>query len=120
MRSADVLLLLHGTDPICSEYIPSKLYEYLWMQRPILALVHENPQMVAMLSRACHRVVRTDHDSKNATEHTQDAFSDAIRSLLAGWQRSNLDDDAWVNTMTTGAAVEKMLKWSQESREVVV
>jgi hypothetical protein len=33
MRSADVLLLLHGTDPLCAEYIPSKLYEYLWMQR---------------------------------------------------------------------------------------
>jgi hypothetical protein len=120
MRNADVLLLLHGTDPICSEYIPSKLYEYLWMQRPILALVHENPQMAAMLSRARHTVVRTDHHSKTATEHTQDAVRDAIRSLLADWQRSDLDDDGWISPITTGAGVEKMLKWSQEFRWVVI
>ena len=49
MRSVDVLLLLHGEDVICSEYFPSKLYEYLWMQRPILAVVHRNPQMAALI-----------------------------------------------------------------------
>jgi glycosyltransferase involved in cell wall biosynthesis len=45
MNAADCLLLLHGTVPFCEEYIPSKLFEYLWTQRPILALVWRNPQL---------------------------------------------------------------------------
>jgi glycosyltransferase involved in cell wall biosynthesis len=59
MRAVDVLLLLHGEEPICAEYIPSKLYEYLWMQRPILATVHRNPQMAAMLRGEGHMAVET-------------------------------------------------------------
>jgi len=37
--------LLHGNDPSCAEYIPSKVYEYFWARRPILALTHQNPQL---------------------------------------------------------------------------
>ena len=49
MQEADCLLLLHGAIPECSEYIPSKLYEYFWARRPILALTHRNPQMDQMI-----------------------------------------------------------------------
>ena len=35
MQTADVLILLHGNDEWCAEYIPSKFYEYLWAGRPI-------------------------------------------------------------------------------------
>ncbi len=68
MRSADVLLLLHGIEPICAEYIPSKMYEYLWMQRPILALVHRNPQMAAIVRGMGHMALDTDHTASNPVE----------------------------------------------------
>ena len=50
MQEADVLLLLHGNDEWCAEYIPSKFYEYLWTGRPIWAITHRNPQLDQMLS----------------------------------------------------------------------
>jgi hypothetical protein len=50
MQAADVLLLLHGDDAWCAEYIPSKMYEYFWMGRPIWAITHLNPQMNALLA----------------------------------------------------------------------
>jgi hypothetical protein len=50
MQEADVLLLLHGNDEWCAEYIPSKFYDYLWAARPIWAITHRNPQLDAMLT----------------------------------------------------------------------
>ena len=49
MQSADVLILLHGNDEWCAEYIPSKYYEYLWTGRPIWAVTHRNSQLDEML-----------------------------------------------------------------------
>lgn len=45
MFEADCLLLVHGTISDCSEYIPSKLYEYIWTTRPVIALTYLNPQL---------------------------------------------------------------------------
>jgi hypothetical protein len=50
MQNADVLILLHGNDEWCAEYIPSKFYEYLWADRPIWGITHRNPQLDQMLS----------------------------------------------------------------------
>ena len=49
MQNADVLILLHGNDEWCAEYIPSKFYEYLWAGRPIWGITHRNPQLDQML-----------------------------------------------------------------------
>jgi hypothetical protein len=49
MQEADVLILLHGCDEWCSEYIPSKFYDYLWASRPIWAITHRNPQLDQIL-----------------------------------------------------------------------
>jgi len=57
MRRSDILLLLHGSDPFCEEYIPSKLFEYLWAKRPILGLVWQNPQLEHILNERGHVVV---------------------------------------------------------------
>jgi hypothetical protein len=51
MQQCDALLLLHGNDPVCAEYIPSKVYEYFWARRPILALTHMNPQLDELVGR---------------------------------------------------------------------
>ena len=49
MQEADVLILLHGNDEWCAEYIPSKFYEYLWADRPIWGITHRNTQLDGML-----------------------------------------------------------------------
>jgi len=49
MQLSDYLLLLHGNSEVCSEYIPSKLYEYWWANRPIIGIVYKNSQLVELL-----------------------------------------------------------------------
>jgi hypothetical protein len=49
MQQVDVLVLVHGVIPECSEYIPSKIYDYLWAGRPLMALTWKNPQLNALV-----------------------------------------------------------------------
>lgn len=106
MRSAAVLLLLHGVEPICAEYIPSKMYEYLWMQRPILALVHRNPQMQAILQEAGHAVIDTS-DADDAAQTA--ALLQSLQALLLQWQANGLPDLAQQDQLTTENAVSRLL-----------
>ncbi len=111
MRSADVLLLLHGVEPICAEYIPSKLYEYLWMQRPILALVHLNGQMAHVLSACGHASIRTDlGDTSRASIAGQ--VAGALEALLVQWERGALADKTIVNPYSTQSSVGQLLQWA--------
>ena len=73
MNAVDCLLLLHGTVPFCEEYIPSKLYEYLWTQRPILALVWRNPQMEQMLRKLGYWAVKAD-DTDSIARHLRNCI----------------------------------------------
>jgi len=112
MHNSDVLLLLHGTDLICAEYIPSKLYEYLWMQRPILALVHENPQMAEMLVAQHHTVIRTDRHTETG-DQTNVALSEAIIALADAWRRQEDRMNIFTSPYSTRAAVRQMLEWQR-------
>ena len=110
MRGVDVLLLLHGEEPICEEYIPSKLYEYLWMQRPILATVHRNPQMAAMLRGEGHVVVQTGESGQGA-EACASEFSRGLVQLFDRWCGAGLPDSDRTSPYTTQAAVARLLDW---------
>ncbi len=103
MRRADVLLLLHGHDAVCSEYIPSKTYEYLWMQRPILAVVHQNPQMKKILEGLGHMAI----DSLAPV----DEFLSAFTMLHQSWRSpQGLKDLSHGHPYTTKAAVSRLLE----------
>ena len=54
MQESDILLLIQGTHRISAETIPSKLYEYLHAGRPILGLVHDNPELRKILYSQNH------------------------------------------------------------------
>ena len=108
MRSVDVLLLLHGQEPICEEYIPSKLYEYLWMRRPILALVYRNPQMAAMLRGAGHVCIETGEGDGWPSELLMQ-----LTALYARWRDHGLPDCGQDSPYTTQAAVRSILDWVQ-------
>jgi hypothetical protein len=102
MRSSDVLLLLHGHEPMCAEYIPSKMYEYLWMQRPILATVHHNPQMADILLEQGHSVVN--HDEAVAAN-----LASQLMQLHTRWCQAGLPDSGQGSPYTTQVAVGQLL-----------
>ena len=110
MRSVDVLLLLHGEDAICSEYIPSKLYEYLWMQRPILAIVHRNPQMASLIRGQGHWVVCWAEDGVGSAAVNRE-LAGALEQLFDRWQAGGLADNGQMSSLTTEAAVTQLLGW---------
>ena len=137
MASADVLLLLHGIEPICAEYIPSKLYEYLWMGRPILALVHDNPQLCDILLAQRHRVVATwqvppepansallkmhgdAYDNNDQDRPSAEIIADLrgeILSLFQRWRNHDLASGPLSSIYTTRASVAQMLGFWAESR----
>ncbi len=103
MNAADCLLLLHGTEDYCAEYIPSKLYEYLWTQRPILALVWHNPQMKKMLEDMGHWAV-------NAVDTP--AIERALHELIGHWQRGALPDSGRPSPYSVQAAVRELVAWA--------
>jgi glycosyltransferase involved in cell wall biosynthesis len=108
MRAADVLLLIHGQEPICEEYIPSKLYEYLWMQRPILAQVHRNAQMVGMLKNLGHVVIQTDASPNHPLSLN---LMKEILTLYQQWQESGLQDRREPSPYQTSTAVAQLIQF---------
>lgn len=103
MNSVDCLLLLHGTDTFCEEYIPSKMYEYLWTRRPILAMVHHNAQMSGMLRGLGHWAVAAD----DATE-----VAKALEDIFERWKQNNLPDIEISSPYTVRDAVQQIHTWT--------
>ncbi len=103
MNAADCLLLLHGTVPFCEEYIPSKMYEYLWTQRPILALVWHNPQMERMLRELGHWAVAADN---------ADEIARALDELYKRWMQDKLPDAGISSPYSTYNAIKKIHLWT--------
>ena len=81
MQAADVLILLHGNDEWCAEYIPSKFYEYLWAGRPIWGITHRNPQLDQMLEE---RGAYLSH------EGDLEGISMALERIWLDWQQKCL------------------------------
>lgn len=105
MQTVDALLLLHGTDRVCEEYIPSKLYEYLWAERPILGLVWRNPHLERILREGGHWSVPADDVG---------AICEALEALVSRWERNDLRDNGRASPYTAAAAVEQLVGWAHE------
>jgi glycosyltransferase involved in cell wall biosynthesis len=101
MRTSDCLLLLHGKEPFCEEYIPSKLYEYAWARRPILALTWKNPQLDGLLARAGHVVV-------NAAD--VEGVARCLETLYKSWMDGKLIDTREKFEFSVGSAVNEILR----------
>ena len=83
MQQQDALLLLHGQHEGCTEYIPSKFYEYLWARRPILALTHHNPELDDLVVR---------HGGMVAAEGDVRAIEEALVALWMRWAADDLPE----------------------------
>jgi glycosyltransferase involved in cell wall biosynthesis len=104
MNSADSLLLLHGSEAFSEEYIPSKLYEYLWTQRPILGLVHRNPQLTGILREFNHWSVN---------EESIEEVTQALEELYLRWADDKLQDNQLITHYTTKQAVDVIVGWTE-------
>ncbi len=87
MQSADVLILLHGNDEWCAEYIPSKLYDYLWAGRPIWGITHRNPQLDQML---------LDRGAYLSPQSDQQAVGLALERIWLDWKARQLIEPKWL------------------------
>ncbi|MDP1574534.1 MAG: hypothetical protein Q8L78_06350 [Coxiellaceae bacterium] len=100
MRHADVLLLLHGNRDACSQYIPSKLYDYSWTDRPIFALTHQSEELDQLLEKR-HAYIA----------HTVDQASilNTLEILIHDWKDGKLRKQIF-NPVTPKDAVDEILK----------
>lgn len=86
MQAADVLILLHGNDEWCAEYIPSKFYDYLWSGRPIWGITHRNPQLDQML---------LDRKSYLSADGDEVGIAMALEKIWLDWQQKQLLQPIW-------------------------
>jgi hypothetical protein len=99
MQEADVLILLHGDDEWCAEYIPSKFYDYLWAGRPIWGITHRNPQLDQML---------LDRKSYLSAANGEDDIALALERIWLDWQTKQLIEPLW-NPVGVDQAVATIL-----------
>jgi glycosyltransferase involved in cell wall biosynthesis len=106
MQTVDALLLLHGTEHFCEEYIPSKLYEYLWTERPIIGLVSGNPHLDRILREGGHWAIPAGDVGNIAL---------AIEDLVRRWESDALQDSGRPSPYTSKAAVSQLMVWVDEA-----
>jgi hypothetical protein len=99
MQEADVLILLHGNDEWCAEYIPSKFYDYLWTGRPIWGISHRNPQLDQML---------LERGAYLSAEGDSEGISIALERIWLDWQSKRLIEPIW-NPIGVDQAVKTIL-----------
>jgi len=100
MRQSDVLILLHGSDPFCEDYIPSKLFEYLWTKRPVIGLVWRNPQLERILSERGHLAINALDEAGVKAE---------LLELLRCWETNGLEDNVNFTPFTVEDAVYRIV-----------
>jgi hypothetical protein len=99
MQQVDALLVMHGNTADCAQYIPSKLYDYFWSRRPVLALTHLNPQLDALVQA---------HQGWVAPTMDPVATQAALAALLQRWQDHGLDE-VEVPPVTVARAVAQIV-----------
>jgi glycosyltransferase involved in cell wall biosynthesis len=109
MYEADVLLLLHGDYEWCAEYIPSKLYEYFWARRPVVAVTNRNAFLDQLLAK---------HNSYICHTHDEVSILATFEELWKDWQASNLREFEG-RPVSVNDAVRKILDRVTETKTKV-
>ena len=99
MQQVDALLMLHGDTAECPQYIPSKLYEYFWARRPVLALTHQNAQLDALVIA---------HGGWVAASTDASAVEAALEAVVERWRAGPLPDVS-VPPVTVADAVQRIM-----------
>lgn len=102
MKKMDVLLLVHGDDVVlCNEYIPSKLYDYMLVKRPVLGLTHPGSELQHMLEQNGFLSA----DCQNFQE-----IKTKIYKLIEQWKETGLPDLTQASPLTVEGAVRQLME----------
>jgi glycosyltransferase involved in cell wall biosynthesis len=102
MKRMDVLILVHGDDIFrCDEYIPSKLYDYMLVQRPILGLTHPGSELQTMLE---------DNGFLAADSQDEKEIKSTLQNLISQWNDAGLPDCEHVSPLTVKSAVSQLME----------
>ena len=99
MESSDVLLLVQDVSDISSETIPSKVYEYLHSDRPVLGLVYRNPELTRILEDHGHISVEVDDPP---------AIARALGNLVDRWNKKKLTEEILSSDLSVANAVDEL------------
>lgn len=100
MKRCGVLLLIQNTEAFSTETIPSKTYEYLHVGRPILGLVHHNPELGQMLIALGHTAVAAD---------SPEVVKQAIAACYDRWKHDKMQFQPAASPYTVAAAVADII-----------
>ena len=100
MRRSDVLVLVHGGGPQARFYVPSKLYEYLLMHRPILCCAAPDSELARLLGPLGQTVV----DGRRP-----ERFAAALAELVVEWAAGGLADRPATVAFKIDATVSRLL-----------
>lgn len=101
MKRTDVLLVLHGSDTVCEEYIPSKVYEYLLLGRPILGFTPPSTELGQILLRCGHSVVDPDN---------VESIQNKLIELINIWKEKGLENVKVTTPYTIDRAVKQLIE----------
>ncbi len=101
MQQAGCLLLIQNIVFFSCETIPSKVYEYLLSERPIIGLLHHNDELKSMLTENNHRVVPADDVQQVAA---------AIQQVVAEFNSTDFSSRKAQSVWTVGTAVRELIK----------
>ena len=100
MRKSDALVLMHGQGDICRLYLPSKIYEYLWAQRPVLIFSPFPDHWAEILDPSNHFVMQqSDVPDVDTT----------LERLIKLWENNELTDLSINQAYSVEQAVEQLV-----------
>lgn len=100
MHESDVLVLMHGDTDWCAEYIPSKVYEYFYAHRPVLAITHLNRELDEMV------LIRGGYVAQAANQSSIEAV---IEVIYQQWSAEN-EFDVLYDPISVDSCVASILK----------
>lgn len=100
MQKSDVLLLVQNLDPISSETIPSKVYEYFHARRPILGLLYNNDELAEMFTGLGHSAVQWDDG---------EGIKQVVREYFRLWGLGRLVEPTPASPYTVDKAVASLI-----------
>lgn len=100
MQLADCLLLLHGETADCSEYIPSKIYEYFWANRPIFGLTYSNNELNEMILSRNGFIAKSDEPT---------SISITLETIYTMWKNGGIDQYNKFDPIDVSQSVKKII-----------
>jgi hypothetical protein len=105
-EQADAVLLIQNQEEEWGGTIPAKTYEYLVAGRPVLGLLHQNPELASLLGEAGQQAVPVDDIA---------AIESALEELYGQWESDRLVTKPYRRYTRAGAAAE-LISWSRRWR----